>query len=280
MAVSTSSFFNNAIVGTPQVGFDTNVHETHTSAKFAIGTKFERQDGSVFRYVHFGAAVDAGVLVAQDLSESSTIELANSIIAPANALAVPNETISAGKIGSRFVEISPSGTATADQYSGGYMCLTSDTAKGYIHRIRGNTADGNPTTNHIRLELYKALVTAVDATTDASLVGSRYANLEIAVAATDNHLAGVTLRVQGAAAYGWVQSRGTAVILGDNTGSDMAVGDILALSDSVSGAVHQAGGGGESANIDLVSEQIVGYCVVVSAAASDTASAVVQMNLE
>lgn len=275
MAVSTNSYFNNAIVGTPQAGYDTKVYDTHSSAKFAIGTKFERQDGSIFRYVHFGEAVDAGVLVAQDISESTKEESLNSLVAPGSAIAVPNETISAGKIGSRYIEASIS-SITADQFAGGYICLSSDTSEGYIYRIKGNTAVGNPNTLTERFELYDALVSAIDATTDCILIGNRYANLEIATT-TDSTLAGVTMRVQGASAYGWVQTKGIACILTDETGGFPTVGTIVTLSDSVSGAVQAQGGGDESANAEMISEPLVGFCIVPSQGKS---GGVYSINLE
>ena len=148
MAVSTSSYFSNTSRGFMEAGFDFNPYESNSSPKLAVGTGVADQRGNVYRYSHFGAAVNAGVIVAQDYSESSQDESLNSVVAPASAQAVPNESISAGKIGSRFVEMTLSGIS-ADQFAGGDLCITSDTGAGFTYRIRGNTATDDPATGNI-----------------------------------------------------------------------------------------------------------------------------------
>ena len=276
MAVSASSYFNFALQGVPQVGGGVDLYSSDSSPKFVLGTKYERLDGSVFRYVHFGATVSAGVLVAQDLSESS-VAFSTSVlaVAPTTAQAVPNESISAGKIGSRYVELSVQ-SVTADQLAGGYLALTSYVGSGFIYPIIGNTATDNPASGNIRVQLAVPLSSAIDATTEFQLVGSRWANLEIATAATDNDLAGVSVVYQKTAGtFGWVQTQGTAAVLGDSSAA-MAAGDIITLSDGVSGAVQTMGGGSLSTNAEMVAEQIVGYCIVAPSGTAGTCQAVVQ----
>jgi len=260
MAVSTNSYFNNAIVGTPQVGVNVDVFGKHSTPQFAVGTKFERQDGSVFRYAHFGADVNRGVLVAVDASESSAADTDNAIVAPASA-----QTTSDGTIGSKFIEITLA-SVTADQFAGGYFITTDDTGEGYTYRVKGNTATDNPASGNIRLEIYEKLQVAVDATTDFIIQGSPYANLEIATNGTDNVLAGVTVSTMDVSeqAYGWVLTHGVVGILTDD--SVPAAGDIAALSDTDNGAVGTLGNGGTDVT-DVIGEQIVGTCLV---AADDT----------
>lgn len=279
MAVSSSSYFSFAINGVPQVGGGINLFAADASPKFVLGTKYERADGSIFHYAHFGAACNSGILVSQDLSESSRTIIANSVIASASASAVPGESISAGKVGSRYVEASVP-DATADQFAGGYMALTSDSGAGFIYPIIGNTAEGNPSTGHCRIELQTPLKSALDATSDFALVGSRWANLEGATAATDCDVAGVTVAYQTAGTFGWVQTQGRAVVLADCSGGNMAVGDLVALSDGTTGAAQTAGGGSESANAEIVAEQILGYCVIAPIVATASSCAVIQLQME
>ena len=72
MAIGTGIWFNNSLVGIPSVASDVDIHRTDVaaSAKFAIGTGFERSDGARFRYCHFGASCNRGIVVATDASES------------------------------------------------------------------------------------------------------------------------------------------------------------------------------------------------------------------
>lgn len=262
MAVSSSSYFGNAIVGVPQVGADIDIYEVNATPKYPVGFGFERSDGAKFRYVHYGTTAAAGRLFAQDVSESSLVDTDDVIIAPSATYKVPSEpgNIYPGSIGSHYVVITLAST-TADQYAGGYFITTDDTGEGYTYRIIGNTATNDPATGKIRLQLYKPLKVALDATTDFCIVGSLYANLEIATAATDMWIAGVVMSAVGTAGYyGWVQTKGVVGILQDD--SAVAVGDMVTLSDNVDGAVQVAAGGGTSIS-DLIAEHILGYCAIV-----------------
>lgn len=251
MAVSTNSYFHNALPGIAQLGGAFNKFASDTSPKYAVGTRVCVGEGDVYVYSHFGAATDRGLLVAQDLSESAVVETDNVIIAPASAV-----TTTDGTAGSRFIEITLA-SVTADMFAGGYLHTTDDTGEGYCYRIKGNTATNDPASGNFRLELYEPLAAAVTSDTDFAITGSMYANLEGATAGTDYAIAGVSCATQAAADYGWVQVAGVATVLQDGT---IAAGDMLTLSDGVTGAVQTAAGGG-TAITDLVAEQIVGYAL-------------------
>lgn len=274
MAISDNARFSNAMQGVPQVGVDFDPYESNSTAKWALGTGLEDQRGNKYRYVHFGAAVNPGVIVAQDFSESSKDESSNYVVAPASAVAIADESISAGKIGSRFVEMSL-GSVTLDQYAGGDLCITSDTGAGFAYRIKGNTITGNPATGTFRMELYKPLASGLDATSEVVLAGSRYANCEIATAATDNDIAGVSMNYQTAGTFGWVCSKGRATILRDAT--TIAQGDMLALSTNIDGSVQVCGDNNLSLNDAIAGTQIVGYAVSIGQAAG---SIVAQINVD
>jgi len=269
MAVSTSSYFSNAIVGVPQCGADVDVYDVHATPRYEVGFGFERSDGCKFRYCHYGTTAVAGYLYAQDVSESSLVDSDNVIIAPSSTYKVPSEpgNIYPGSIGSHYVVITLAST-TADQYAGGYFITTDDTGEGYTYRIIGNTATNDPATGKIRLQLYKPLKIALDATTDFCIVGCLYANIEVATAATDMWIAGVCMAVVGTAGYyGWVQTKGPVGILQDD--STVAVGDMVTLSDNTDGAVQAAAGGGTSVS-DLIAEHILGYCAIVGDSAGQS----------
>lgn len=268
MAVSTTSYFSNAIQGIPQLGSEFSIYDKDATPKFALGTRFTRQDGNVYVYSHFGADVNRGILVSTDASESSVVDTDNIVIAPASA-ANTND----GTIGSKFVQITLA-SVTADQFAGGYLCTTDDTGEGFTYRIRGNNATGDPASGDFRLELYDPLQVALDATTDIGIQGSLYANLEGATAATDVALAGVTVQTMDVSeqAYGWILVQGVHTALQDGT---IAIGDMCTLSDSVTGAVQVAAGGG-TAMADLIAEELVGHCLI---AGDDTGHGVFKFDI-
>ena len=213
MAVSTTSYFSNAFpVGNAM--FKGNIFSSSTTPLYPVGMKIVRGDGAEYVYGHFGAATNRGLVVAQDLSETSVVDTDNAVIAPASAVAVPGETLKPGSIGSRYVELTLA-AVTANQFEGGYLAITDDTGEGFQYRIKGNTATDNPATGNIRLELYDPLQAALDATSDIAITGCLYNDLEPATAATDDNVAGVSVATQASGDYGWVQTRGIATVLED-----------------------------------------------------------------
>jgi len=268
MAVSTTNYFSSAIVGTPQIGADVDIYESHTTPRFAIGTKFERSDGNVYRYSHFGDDVAVGVLLSTDQSESSLVDTDGALIAASATYQMPDETkgVYPGAIGSRYIVMTLA-TTTADQYAGGYFITTDDTGEGYTFRILSNTATDDPGTGLIRIKLNKPLKVAIDTSIDCAIQGSPYANLEEFNAATDDVAVGVSTKAMDVSeqAWGWVQTKGIVGVLDDG---GTTVGSMLTGSDGVDGAVQTQ---------DAFTEPVVGFCVI----AGDTGGyCVAKINLE
>lgn len=234
MAVSVSSAYNNSIVGIPQIGGDVDIYEMHSEPRFAIGTMFERQDGARFRYAHLGDAdVSQGKLVAQDMSESSEAVDQITVVAPGSAVAVADDSIKPGTVGSRYIEGTIASIA-ADQYKGGYLVVSNNTGEGYTYRIRGNTASGNPASGNLRIELYDKLQSTLSATSDVVITGPLQGNLEIATITTDDVVGGVTVSSVDVSEkpFCWVQTRGISAVLQQGT---WTLG-YIAVIGSVSGA--------------------------------------------
>jgi len=253
MAVSTNSYFNNAVNGIVQVGADFNKFDMHVRPRWAVGTHFYRSDGAQFVYCHFGADTNRGVLVSQDLDESSLTESSNVVLAPSSTYKVDSEpgNIYPGSIGSHYVVMTLA-SVTADLYAGGHFITTADTGIGYTYRIKGNTATNDPATGKVRFQLYEPLQALLSASTDVIICGSPYANLEI-YTSTDIFPVGVTCSTMdvSVASYGFIQKRGIVGILTDDT--TVAVGSMVTPSDSTSGAIQLAGGGGADYE-DMISE--------------------------
>lgn len=257
MAVSSNTYFNNAIVGQMMAGADIDIYETNATPKYAVGTGFVRSDGCKFRYAYAGAATNRGLIVSTDFSETSKADTDNAVIAPASAVAVPDDNIQPGNAGSRYVEITLA-SITANQLAGGYLHITDDGGEGYTYRIKGNTATDTPATGNIRIELYDKIQTALTATTDVAITGSLYNDVEAATAGTDCIVAGVTCAsLTATQPYGWIQTAGPATVLCDRAGS---IGNVAALSDDIAGAYQDAAGGGTAVS-DVIAEPIIGYII-------------------
>ncbi len=233
MAVNQSSYFSNATVGTMGASGNLELYKIDATPEFAIGTGFTRQDGAKFRYAAMSTATDRGLLVAQDFSGSSTIDLDNSIIAPASAVAIANDNKTAGSVGSRYLEITIA-SITAGAFAGGYISTTDDIGEGYTYRIRGNTATDTPATGNIRIELYDKIQVALTATTDCAITGNLYSNLIVAGTGTDGIVAGVTMATLTATKpFGWIQTAGIGTVFCDTAGS---AGNVAQVSQSIAGS--------------------------------------------
>jgi len=270
MAITTDAWYQNSIPGVPQVGADVDLREMTAKPKYALGHKIELSDGRVFRYGHFGADVTQGKFVAQDISESGKASGAG-VTAPASA-----KTTTDGTTGSYFVEIASYST-TANQFAGGYLAITDDTGEGYTYRIIGNTVSGNPGTGLARIQLFEPLVKALDATTEYAVMGSKYQNLESATIATDNILAGVTVRSMDVseAPYGWVQTKGPiTVTMSEEAGSTGAIGDAVAV-DTALNACKKWGAPGTGLTTSMIAEPRVGTILVLG-----TGQALIDLEIE
>jgi len=252
MALSSLRRFSKGIVG---MGGSTagqfNKFEQSANPRYHVGYKVELANGDVYRYVHFGATVNRGVLVAGDISETSVADTDNSIIAPASAV-----TTTDGTLGSRFIQVTIA-SVTANQFAGAKFITTDDVGEGYTYDIVGNTATGTPASGDIRIELLQPLQVAVDNTTDFAIQANRYHNVEI-LTTTDEDPAGVSCAtITAADNYGWIQTKGIVGILQDGT---MTSGCPIQTSDGVSGAVQPMGGGGTDI-ADIITEVNIGYCL-------------------
>ena len=248
MAIDANSYFSNqASVG---LGGATagqfNKFDLHATPKYNLGFKVEQADGSVYRYSHFGAATNRGILVSQDISETSVVDTDNVVIAPASAVAVVDQTQKPGAIGSNYVQLTLA-SITANQFRGGKFVTTDDTGEGYTYDILANTATDTPASGDIRLTLAQPLQVALDTSTDISIMGNRYSDLEAATS-TDEDPAGVSCSTTTSALpYGWIQTKGSVGLLQNGT---VTQGDILVVAAS----------GGAAETMTAFTQPIVGYC--------------------
>lgn len=260
MAVSTSSYFSNSIIGVPQVGADIDIYETSSSPKYALGFGFTRADGNKYRYAHFGALSNRGTLVAVDVSESGATKIENIGAVLANRSTQDN--ILSNAIDSRYLQLVI--TATADQFAGGYITITTGAGSGFTYRIKGNTATSanNPVTGNVLVELHDKVVVAIDSNSDIVIAGCPYANLE-GITTTDQVPAGVTVTNNTAASYGWIQTTGMIGVLQDITIG--TIGRNVTVSSNTTGAVSAINSSTSPTALNL--QPLVGYIVEAGSSA-------------
>ena len=237
MAISTSSYFSNALRGVPELGADVDIYEVSSNPKFAIGTGFERQDGNKYRYCNFGLLSNVGNVVAPEMTEISLTSTNLGVGAePANVIRKSGELFLPNNSGARYMQLTI--TATADQFAGGYLSTIAGSGTGYTYRIKGNTATGNPVTGDCYLDLYDPIDKSVGSNTSIILAGSQYHDLSPAIGITSGAalgcVAGVTVQGMSAGNFGWACTRGiTNVVLGTPTGSP---GNLVCVSTNTAGA--------------------------------------------
>jgi hypothetical protein len=222
------STFRNSNFGTNRIGGEglgsnkgQGIYEESSTARYDIGEKLELADGRVFRYCYTAGAINRGLLVSQDVSATAIVESDGKLTAA-----------SAGATEVTYTDSGTVGSATLNQYAGGYLHITDDAGEGYQYRIKSNTAASS---NAITFTLYDGLEVAVTTATDVAVTGSLWYNVVGATAATDYIIAGVTPMTFQANYYGWFQTAGVATILSDGA---VAIGANLTLSDGVAGAVQ------------------------------------------
>ena len=239
MSYLTHNFITNR-VGGDGIGSRAGqgIYTESSTAKFAIGEKLEFADGRCFRYGYTAAAVNAGLLVSQDVSATALVESDDIVIAASGDYSP--------SAGSSKVQITLA-SISANDYAGALLQITDDDGEGIQYRIKSNSATGATTAGKVDIELFDPIKVALTTSSDFAIVGSLWYNVRGATAATDYVVSGVTPIAFTANYYGWFQTAGIATILADGT---IAVAQNLTLSDGVAGAVQAK---------DAETEPLIGY---------------------
>lgn len=291
MALSTSSYFSNSIVGIPQVaGEGVDIYASDTNPKFAIGTKFERQDGSVFRYAAFGGACTAGQVLACVTTDIGFAGVTSAIVSTSSTYQIPVEPVGIypNGIGSRFMVINTStanGIAVAHTYRGGYITIGAHKndgiyVAGQTYRIKDSTAAGTPAAGLMRLDLYDKLLATITTSAFISVAGSKFNDLSPADDSVANSLAipvGVAMNVQSNGTFGWVQSKGPVGVQLDVEAGGSSAGYLAVLGTSGLGTVIAVANLMTSGASLIPATPLIG---VVLSAASSTCTAIVDLMLE
>ena len=236
MAFNTANYHSNSIVGIPQVGSDINIYDVHTSPKYAIGFGFTRADGNKYRYCHFGIMTSqSGLVMANDYSGEGAPASGVTVTAvdPGSTTAQGGEAVKANAKGSRYVQLTV--TASAQQFAGGYLVITSGTGYGFTYRVKGNTVSGTPAATSSTFEIDAPLQAALSGTaTAATVCGSPYMDLK-KCDTTDFDPSGVSCACVSADGYGWIQTHGVCGVL---TGAYVPVKGPVVASTNTAGGIE------------------------------------------
>ena len=165
-----------------------------------LGQIATTSDGRTFVYSRAGAA---------DLANG---KLTNSPAVVANDI---NRVLgSALPAGSNKVTITLGGTATSDQYKGGYFVVNDSVGEGQsVYSVQGNTAATSGSSNSTIVSLFGATTTALTSVSDVSLYPNLNSATVLAAADAAIPVTGVPTVAVTAGYYYWSQVGGYASVL-------------------------------------------------------------------
>ena len=225
------------------------LYEQSSVQHFPLGYRLAFDDGRVFRYAQFDAAVTpAGKLVAPVAATQLIPDGANTAIvdsAGTNAA----DYASTDNVTTLYLKDTNIGITVAisdDCLAGGYFQICDNphavAGEGMQYRIKSNAYTA--ATSVMRLDLYDKIVTNIGSEAQVALTGCLYRGLMTATyGATASVPVGVPTVAMTAKYYGWVQTWGPCAILCDASAGTVAAGTIATLSDGVAGAAQPLSGG-------------------------------------
>ena len=112
---------------------------------------------------------------------------------------------------------------TLDEYKGGYICFNKVTGLGQIYPITSNTASITPV-----IQLGEAIVTAIDTTTEITLVHNAYNGVIITPTTLTSQTVGVPRIAVAAASFFWLQTAGPAAVVVDDA-ETLVIGNMCGI---------------------------------------------------
>jgi hypothetical protein len=206
--------------GYPAIG-PVGPFQSETTSEAVLGQMIETPDGRKFRYCLVGGTA----LVPGKLYQSPAEVTNHQDLTPTAATAIGDTSITV-TLGAT--------AATANQYAGGWVTVTTGTGAGYQYRISSHpAADASAT---LALTLDDAILVATNAsTTRVDLVLNPYSGVILNPTTASGAAVGVAVYAAAASTYSWLQSGGPCAVLSD--GGD-AVGTEVVASNGTAGAVE------------------------------------------
>lgn len=185
-----------------------------------LGARAFDAAGNAYRFCKAGATA----LVPGKLQQASAQVANHQNLAPSTTVA-----------GATSITVTLGATAaTANQYAGGWLVVTTSTGAGYRYLIDSHpAADASAT---LVLTLSDAIVVGTATlTSKVDLIANPFSGVIVNPATASSCPVGVGVTAVTAAYYGWVQSSGVANVLADGA---VTVGTALVASNGTAGAVE------------------------------------------
>ena len=245
------TIYRNSFISPAEVPYN-SVYSTSTSQEFELGTILDLQDGRRFKYALNGAVALAPGLMTQ--------------AAPPTAHHTNIATGAVSAAGQKVITIDTtlSTALVKDEYAGGWIVINDETGEGQCYAVVSNTAGTTGT-----VTIANDLVTALDASSEFTLVRNPNRSVIVAPTTKTAQVTGIPLVAVPAASYCWLQVSGPAPCLVD-TGDTVVVGS----------PVGEPGTRGDAGACGVVgndgTDNVWGVCMVVNAA---TEYAVINLTL-
>lgn len=155
--------------------------------------------------------------------------------APAQVANHQNLTTSTAAIGATSITVTLGNTAaTANQYAGGWVSITTGTGAGYRYLISSHPAANALAT--LVLTLSDAIVVAtLTSDSKSDLQANPFSGVIVNPATASSSPIGAAVTAVTAAQYGWIQTSGVATLLADGA---VTVGTQVVASNATAGAVE------------------------------------------
>jgi hypothetical protein len=206
--------------GATQVaGQDIFVSSANQNTK--LGALASTGDGRTYRY----ASVGAVAAVPGKLYQSAAEVTNHQNLAPT----------ADGAVGDKAITVTLGATAaTANQYAGGFVMITTSTGAGYMYEIASHPAADSAAT--LKLTLVDALLTTTaSASTKVDLIPNPFSVIVVNPATATSAPVGAAVFTTGVGEYGFVQVSGPTNLLADGA---VVVGTNVAASNATAGAVE------------------------------------------
>ena len=220
------------------------IYEQSATAKMPLGTKWTLADGREFVYAK--QASSGGVTGPGYIAQCAAVDAQQSTCTVQAAAAIADTTI--------YVT-NGADTHDADTYAEGYVIVEDDAGEGQCLKIRSHNAMTSAGT--VTIVLFDALRVAI--TTDTTVTIMKHPLDSVIVCPTNTPtapVAGVSPITPTASYFFWLQVRGMAAVLVDNSTTLVAGLDVQAYGD-VAGACQVVTDGEEI--------QLIGICFDIGA---------------
>jgi len=269
---------NNApnLAGRIQGGTAQPLNVASSTQRHAIGEKLQFDDDTIFRYVHTVAAVGIGKVASRDNSLTDQAAIVGRLSSKSSTTGAAGDTtyvVGDTEIWIQDSTVFASDTDLENSRAGGYFGISNEGGEGGRYRIQAQSAgDLDETQGMLKITLYPpGLAVALASEATVWLIGPQYKNLKISSANTDAPGLGVMMQTTTAGQYAWMQTRGVANVLCDESAGTVAINSPAVISDGVDGALTVFGQGIVNSEENLTqfsTEAIVGRWLTVGVNAS------------